>query len=198
MITKLDILDFIKNFRTKSGEFDKKTEGSVCHLFTDSYCYYFAKILEEAYPGGTICKPWPLGHFIYKYNDKYYDIDGEYILTQHDCEIPIPFKLPYFVDEKYMLMHKLDYLHVIDYDNTKVDEVTNYELYGVTLDKTEMCILVYLLYNVHCECLFSDEEELSMINGYFKWFTKDDYSKLKDIATKLIYRFKVFHGINGY
>lgn len=186
MITKLDILDFIKNFRTKSGEFDENTEGSVCHLFTDGYCYYFAKILEEAYPGGTICKPWPIGHFIYKYHDNYYDIDGEYILEQHDCEIPIPFELPFFVDEKYMQMHKTDYLHVIDYDNTKVDEVTNYELYGITLDKTDMTVLVYLLYNLYCECLLSDEEELSMINYYYKWFTKDDYSKLKDIATKLL------------
>ena len=186
MITKLDILDFIKNFRTKEGEFDKKTEGNVCHLFTDGYCYYFAKILEEAYPGGTICKPWPIGHFIYRYNDKYYDIDGEYILEQHDCEIPIPFELPFFIDEKFMQIHKMDYLHNIDYHNTKVDEVRNYELYGVTLDKTETTVLVYLLYNLHCECLLSDEEELSMINCYFKWITEEDYSKLKDIATKLL------------
>ena len=185
MIIKLNILDFIKNFRTKSGEFDKKTEGSVCHLFTDGYCYYFAKILEEAYPGGTICKPWPIGHFIYKYYDKYYDIDGEYILNEHDCEVAIPFKLPFFVDAKYMQMHKLDYLQVINYDDTKVDEVTNYELHGVTLDKTDMCVLVYLLYNLYRECLFSDESELSMINYYFKWFTEDDYFKVKNIATKL-------------
>ena len=130
--------------------------------------------------------PWPIGHFIYKYYDKYYDIDGEYILEQHDCEIPIPFELPFFIDEKFMQMHKMDYLHNIDYDNTKVDEVRNYELYGVTLDKTETTVLVYLLYNLYCECLLSDEEELSMINYYYKWFTKDDYSKLKDIATKLL------------
>ena len=85
-----------------------------------------------------------------------------------------------------MQLHKLDYLHNIDYDNTKADEVRNYKLYGVTLDKTEMPVLVYLLYNLHCECLLSDEEELSMINDYFKWITEDDYSKLKDIATKLL------------
>lgn len=186
MITKLNILDFIKNFRTKSGEFDKKTEGSVCHLFTDSYCYYFAKILEEAYPGGTVCKPWPIGHFIYEYDYKYYDIDGEYILNQHDCEIAIPFKLPFFIDENFMLLHKFDYLHNIDYNNTKVDEVTNYKLYGVTLNKAETNVLVYLLYNLYYKCLFSDEEELSMINRYYKSITKDDYSKLKDIATKLL------------
>lgn len=186
MITKLNILDFIKNFRTKSGEFDKKTEGSVCHLFTDGYCYYFAKILEEAYPGGTICKPWPIGHFIYKYHTKYYDIDGEYILNQHDCEMVIPFELPFFIDENFMLLHKFDYLHNIDYNNTKVDEVTNYKLYGVTLNKTETNVLVYLLYNLYYKCLFSDEEELSMINRYYKSITKDDYSKLKDIATKLL------------
>lgn len=186
MITKLDILDFIENFRTKSGEFDKKTEGSVRHLFTDGYCYYFAKILEEAYPGGIICKPWPIGHFIYEYHDKYYDIDGEYILEQHDCELVIPFELPFFIDEKFMLIHKMDYLQVIDYDNTKLSEVTNYELYGITLDKTETVVLVYLLYKLHCGCIFSDEEELSTINYYYKWFTEDDYFKLKDIANKLL------------
>ena len=186
MITKLNILDFIKNFRTKSGEFDKKTEGSVCHLFTDGYCYYFAKILEEAYPGGTICKPWPIGHFIYKYRTKYYDIDGEYILNQHDCEIVIPFELPFFIDENFMLLHKFDYLQNIDYNNTKVDEVTNYKLYGVTLNKTETTVLVYMLYNLYYKCLFSDSEELSTINYYYKSVTKDDYSKLKDNATKLL------------
>lgn len=186
MITKLNILDFIKNFRTKSGEFDKETEGNVCHLFTDGYCYYFSKILEEAYPGGVICKPWPIGHFIYRYYDKYYDIDGEYILKQHDCELAIPFKLPYFVDEKYIQIHKMDYLHIIDYDNTKVDEVTNYKLYGVTLDKTEMSVLVYLLYNLHYNNIYSDEDELSTINYYYKWFTEDNYFKVKDIAIKLL------------
>jgi len=186
MITKLNILDFIMNFRTKSNEFDAGTEGNICHLFTDGYCYYFAKILEEAYPGGVICKPWPIGHFIYKYNDKYYDIDGEYVLKEHDCVVPIPFELPFFVDAKYISMHKLDYLHVIDYDNTKVNQITDYELYGFTLDKTEMSVLVYLLYNLYCKCLFSDEEELSTINYYYKWFTKEDYSKLKNIANKLL------------
>lgn len=159
----------------------------MCHLFTNGYCYYFAKILEEAYPGGVICKPWPIGHFIYKYDNKYYDIDGEYILNQHDCEVAIPFELPFFIDSKFMLMHKLDYMHVIDYDNTKVDEVTNYELYGVTLDKTDTAVLVYLMYKLYCErSLFSDEEEFSTINYYYKWFTEDDYFKVKDIATKLI------------
>lgn len=186
MITKLNILDFIKKFRTKSGEFDKVTEGKVCYLFTNDYCYYFAKILEEAYPGGIICQPWPIGHFIYKYHDKYYDIDGEYILEQHDCEVAIPFELPFFIDEKYMLMHKMDYMHAIDYGRTKVDEVTSYELYGVTLDKFEMVVLVYLLYNLYNKYSISDKDEFFTIYYYHKWFTEDDYSKLKDIATKLI------------
>lgn len=186
MITKLNILDFIKKFRTKSGEFDKVTEGKVCYLFTNDYCYYFAKILEEAYPGGTICQPWPIDHFIYKYHDKYYDIDGEYILEQHDCEVAIPFELPFFIDEKYMLMHKMDYMHAIDYGRTKVDEVTSYELYGVTLDKFEMVVLVYLLYDLYNRYSISDEDELFTIIYYYKWFTEDDYSKLKDIATKLL------------
>lgn len=46
--------------------------------------------------------------------------------------------------------------------------------------------LVLILYNLYYKCLFSDEEELSMINRYYKSVTKDDYSKLKDIATKLL------------
>ena len=41
---------------------------SIRHLFEAGYCYYFAKMLEDAFPGGTICVCYPFGHIVYVYN----------------------------------------------------------------------------------------------------------------------------------
>lgn len=156
-IVKIPIDWFIRKFRTKFGEFDKDTEESIRSMYCDGFCYYFAKILAEAYPGGYICKPWPIGHFVYQYNDKYWDIEGEYDPTTHECEAMIPFRLPFFIDEEYIELHKLDYLHNADYDNLHNPNIFNkFQLKlpnspkginnVVELDKTEQAIIVYLIY----------------------------------------------------
>ena len=71
-----DILKFIDNFRTRENNHIEKGEECVRHLFRSGYCYYFAKMLEIAYPGGKVCLTYPYGHFIYWYNDEAYDIEG--------------------------------------------------------------------------------------------------------------------------
>jgi hypothetical protein len=40
-------------------------------------CYYFALILNDRFPGGTIYYDVIYGHFIYQYKGKYYDWSGE-------------------------------------------------------------------------------------------------------------------------
>ena len=157
-IAKIPIDQFIIKFRTKFGEFGKDTEESIRSMYCDGFCYYFANILAEAYPGGYLCKPWPIGHFVYQYNDKYWDIEGEYDPTTHECEAMIPFRLPFFISEEYIELHKLDYLHTVDYDNLHSPNVFNkYQLQlpnslkdininVVELDKSEQAVLVFLIY----------------------------------------------------
>lgn len=40
-------------------------------------CYYFALILSDRFPGGTVYYDVIYGHFIYLYKGKYYDWSGE-------------------------------------------------------------------------------------------------------------------------
>lgn len=59
----MEILEFIENFKCDLGQFTKKESGIVQQLFENGFCYYFAKILKDAFPGGELCIPWPIGHF---------------------------------------------------------------------------------------------------------------------------------------
>lgn len=102
---QFDILTFIDGFRkhyvTKTfkspqecREFawtDKSFEerqSPIVKMFTEGWCYYFARILEDAYPGGTLCLLKGHGHIVYLYKNKYYDITGE-ITTPRAKFIPI-------------------------------------------------------------------------------------------------------------
>ncbi len=72
------IVEFIANFRffaVRDVEYVQSSE-TICSLFENGYCYYFAKILEEAFPGGTICLCYPYGHIVYVYEEVAYDIGG--------------------------------------------------------------------------------------------------------------------------
>lgn len=75
----IDIEDFITEFRDRqAGDWD---DGSCCvrGLFGDGYSYYFAKMLEAAYPGGQVCLAFPKKHFVYRQFDMAWDINGRYI-----------------------------------------------------------------------------------------------------------------------
>ena len=107
----MEILEFIENFRCGLGQFTKKESGIVQQLFENGCCYYFAKILQDAFPGGELCIPWPIGHFVYKYNDKYWDISGEYIPKQHDCVAMIPLNREYFIDDCFIRHIEKTFMH---------------------------------------------------------------------------------------
>lgn len=51
---------------------------NIHNLFQGGYCYYFAKMLEDAFPGGTVCQAAPFEHIIYQKNGICYDIEGVY------------------------------------------------------------------------------------------------------------------------
>lgn len=49
---------------------------TIRYLFEAGYCYYFAEMLEEAFPGGVICMCYDFGHIVYVYEEIAYDIHG--------------------------------------------------------------------------------------------------------------------------
>lgn len=62
----------------------------LVRLFTEGWCYYFANILKDAYPGGTVCLVYRHGHIAYLYHGKFYDITGE-ITNHRNKYIPIEY-----------------------------------------------------------------------------------------------------------
>ncbi len=52
------------------------TEPGAIKLFSKGYCYYFALMLNDAFPGGQICWAAPHDHIVYLYDSVPYDIDG--------------------------------------------------------------------------------------------------------------------------
>ena len=58
-------------------EFIKRRFSDDCN-WTTGNCYYFALILKDRFPNGKIFYDVRLGHFIYKYNENYYDWLGVY------------------------------------------------------------------------------------------------------------------------
>lgn len=61
---------------------------TIRSLFEAGYCYYFAKMLEDAFPGGTVCLCYPFGHIVYVYEGVAYDIDGV-IDAEYESFIPL-------------------------------------------------------------------------------------------------------------
>lgn len=83
------IVEFIANFRffaVRDVEYVQSSE-TICSMFEKGYCYYFAKILEEAFPGGTICLCYPYGHIVYVHKEVAYDIGG---VSDAEAEYYVP------------------------------------------------------------------------------------------------------------
>lgn len=147
---RMPVEDFIRQFRTKFGRYDLSQTDTVRSLFKDGFCYYFAKILSEAYPGGKIFCPWPLGHLVYSYCGKYYDIEGEFLINEHEFECFIPFKMPFFIIDEYFEFIKFEYMHTFAHDEDS-NERLRFLLESksepdetITLTLEEMVVAVYL------------------------------------------------------
>lgn len=78
MTTKtLEVLKFIKRRFTEN-----------CH-WLDGNCYYFSLILKDRFPKGEIYYDVIYGHFVFKYEDDFYDWTG---LTE-EPETAIPWSV---------------------------------------------------------------------------------------------------------
>jgi len=60
---------------TKILEFIKRRFPTDCNWLSGN-CYYFSLILKDRFPSGTIYYDVIYGHFIFKYEDYYYDWTG--------------------------------------------------------------------------------------------------------------------------
>lgn len=83
-----NVLQFIFSFLCSHAT-DIDDVAHVRKIFIDGYCYYFAVILQNAFPGGTIVWCAPYGHIAYEYKDVVYDIEG---VNVSDVEDYIPIK----------------------------------------------------------------------------------------------------------
>lgn len=84
------VITFISNilFHGVYGVSVTDSVESIRNLFEAGYCYYFAKILEEAFPNGMVCLCYPYGHIIYAYKGYAYDITGVSD-AEYDMYIPV-------------------------------------------------------------------------------------------------------------
>ena len=86
------IITFIADilFHGAGGVSVENSTETIRSLFEAGYCFYFAKMLEEAFPGGTICLCYDFGHVIYVYDEVAYDICG---VTDAEYKYLIPLKV---------------------------------------------------------------------------------------------------------
>lgn len=101
------VLCFIGDFLFHCAK-DVKVEDStetIRNLFENGYCYYFARILEDAFPGGKVCICYPFGHIVYVYDGYAYDISG-ISDAEHECYIPIE-KFGTLIDDFKYIPHLL-------------------------------------------------------------------------------------------
>ena len=63
-------------------EFINRKFNTDCN-WTTGNCYYFAIILKDRFPNGTIFYDVVNGHFVFKYKNKYYDWKG--MVNLDDC-----------------------------------------------------------------------------------------------------------------
>lgn len=75
---KPSINEFIENFKTN---FNKE---NIEYIFMNGNCYHFSVILKNIFRKGKIVYNQSNNHFLFKLNNKYYDIKGEYIAIYND------------------------------------------------------------------------------------------------------------------
>ena len=86
-----NIIQFISGilFHGAGGVLTEDSVETTRNLFEAGYCYYFAKMLEEAFPNGEICLCYPYGHLVYVHEGFAYDING---VSDAEYEMYIPIK----------------------------------------------------------------------------------------------------------
>lgn len=83
------IVSFIGQVLFQQSSCIDESTNTIKNLFSCGYCYYFAKMLEDAFPGGELCICYPVNHIVYVYEGVGYDING---VSNMLCECCIPIK----------------------------------------------------------------------------------------------------------
>lgn len=85
------VIEFISNvlFHGVMRVTTNDSVETIRSLFEAGYCYYFALMLEDAFPGGDVCLMYPFGHITYVYDGIIYDIGG---VSDNEYEALIPIK----------------------------------------------------------------------------------------------------------
>ena len=117
-----NIISFIANIRYHAEAIHVSLNDSceaIRSLFENGYCYYFAKMLEDAFPGGEVCITAPIGHIVYAYNDIMYDISG---ISDAEYVVLIPIKE---LDKRYYagFMHIPEYKDDLTFNDVR--DLTN-------------------------------------------------------------------------
>jgi len=82
--SKREIITFIADILYHGEDND-----SIRKLFTAGYCYYFAKILEDAF-GGEVCWHKEYSHIVWRdENGCCYDIEGVFYDYEDDTIVPV-------------------------------------------------------------------------------------------------------------
>ena len=71
------IIEFIGNFYKSNDKSHEECEV-IRKQFRNGYCYHFAVILRDLFPGGEMCIAAPFGHIVYVYENIPYDVEGVY------------------------------------------------------------------------------------------------------------------------
>lgn len=75
-------------FHGGNGVSAKDSVETIRSLFEAGYCYYFAKILEQAFPGGQVCMCCFFGHVVYVFEGVAYDVHGVSD-AEHEAYVPM-------------------------------------------------------------------------------------------------------------
>lgn len=75
-------------FHGGNGVSAEDSVETIRSLFEAGYCYYFAKILKHAFPGGQICMCCYFGHVVYVFEGVAYDISGVSD-AEHEAYVPM-------------------------------------------------------------------------------------------------------------
>ena len=99
----ITVLQFIADFMYVGHDKNNMMRRAdyLTETFRAGYCYYFAHILQKAFPNGSVCWAAPFGHLIFMYAHIPYDIEGVYV---GEAE--------YFIPEEYLGRTVEDFLHI--------------------------------------------------------------------------------------
>lgn len=98
------VLEFIDNFSTFNHVWSVKEYEEFRKLFTQGYCWHFAKMLQATFGRGTVCVAFPIAHMVWVDTDgTAYDIDGIDIT-----------KCYYYIPEEYLGNELNNFKHIPD------------------------------------------------------------------------------------